>query len=74
MKSVHGSRVTFSDGHDGQFDALVFGTGYQLSLPLLDARTRALLNVGATHFDSDRHTFHPDLPGLAFVGLWDQSG
>ena len=26
------------------------------------------------HLDADRYTFHPDLPGLAFVGMWDQSG
>jgi len=26
------------------------------------------------HMDADRYTFHPDLPGLAFVGMWDQSG
>ena len=28
----------------------------------------------AVHLDADRYTFHPDLPGLAFVGMWDQSG
>jgi dimethylaniline monooxygenase (N-oxide forming) len=26
------------------------------------------------HTDADRYTFHPDLPGLAIVGMWDQSG
>jgi dimethylaniline monooxygenase (N-oxide forming) len=26
------------------------------------------------HLDTDRYTFHPDLPGLAFMGMWDQSG
>ena len=30
--------------------------------------------VDAVHLDADRYTFHPDLPGLAFVGMWDQSG
>jgi hypothetical protein len=26
------------------------------------------------HLDADRYTFHPDLPGFALVGMWDQSG
>jgi hypothetical protein len=26
------------------------------------------------HLDADRYTFHPDLPGPAFMGMWDQSG
>lgn len=74
MESVTGSRVTFADGRADEFDAVVLGTGYRLSLPFLDEGIRAVLNVGSTHFDADRYTFHPDLPGLAFVGLWDQSG
>ena len=32
------------------------------------------LNLDAGGFDADRYTFHPDLPGLAFMGMWDQSG
>lgn len=74
MKSVAGRCVTFTDGLADEFDAIMFGTGYRFSLPFLEPEIRALLNVGATHLDADRYTFHPDLPGLAFMGLWDQSG
>lgn len=74
MKSVTGSCVVFNDGHADEVDAIVFSTGYRLSLPFLDADIRALLNIDTTHFDADRYTFHPGLPGLAFMGLWDQSG
>lgn len=74
MQSVTQSRVRFADGHVEEFDAIVLGTGYQLSLPFLDEDIRAVLNIDATHLDADRYTFHPDLPGLAFMGLWDQSG
>jgi len=35
---------------------------------------RAVVDLDAVHLDADRYTFHPDLPGLAFVGMWDQSG
>ena len=66
--------VTFADGHAEKFDAIVFGTGFALGLPFLSEEIRAVIDLDAVHIDADRHTFHPDLPGLAFVGMWDQSG
>ncbi|WP_319431729.1 flavin-containing monooxygenase [Mycobacterium sp. RTGN5] len=74
LQSVAGTTVTFSDGHAEEFDGIVFGTGFGLSLPFLDAEVRAILNLDEGGFDTDRYTFHPDLPGLAFMGMWDQSG
>ena len=66
--------MTFADGHAEQFDGIVFGTGFELSMPFLSEGIRAILGLDAVHMDADRYTFHPDLPGLAFVGMWDQSG
>nr|WP_090342798.1 NAD(P)-binding domain-containing protein [Mycolicibacterium malmesburyense]CRL73394.1 putative flavin-containing monooxygenase [Mycolicibacterium malmesburyense] len=74
MSSVAGRTVTFADGHAEQFDGILFGTGFELSMPFLDNEIRTTLNIDAVHVDTDRHTFHPDLPGLAFMGMWDQSG
>ena len=74
MKSVAGSTVTFADGQTEEFDGIVLGTGFDLSLPFLSEEIRAALNVDGVHLDADRYTFHPDLPGLAIVGMWDQSG
>ncbi|WP_205876982.1 flavin-containing monooxygenase [Mycobacterium camsae] len=74
MKFVTDGCATFADGHAEEFDAVVLGTGYQLNVPFLEADIRALLRIDTTHLDADRFTFHPDLPGLAFVGMWDQSG
>jgi cation diffusion facilitator CzcD-associated flavoprotein CzcO len=74
LTSVSGGHVTFADGHCEEFDGIVFGTGFELDLPFLSDDIRATIDLDATHLDADRHTFHPDLPGLAFVGLWDQSG
>jgi hypothetical protein len=74
MKSVVGPTVTFADDHAEEFDGIVFGTGYNLRLPFLSEDIRAILDLDAVHMDADRYTFHPDLPGLAFMGLWDQSG
>ncbi|KDE98307.1 dimethylaniline monooxygenase [Mycolicibacterium aromaticivorans JS19b1 = JCM 16368] len=73
-QAVDGPTVKFGDGHTQEFDGIVFGTGFTLSLPFLADDVRATLNLDAGKFDTDRHTFHPDLPGLAFMGMWDQSG
>ena len=74
MASVAGERVTFADGTSEDVDAIVFGTGFAMDLPFLSPEIRATVDLDATHLDADRFTFHPDLPGLAFVGMWDQSG
>ena len=74
MESVEDTTVTFADGRAEQFDGIVFGTGFELSIPFLSDDIRAIVDLDAVHLDADRYTFHPDLPGLAFVGMWDQSG
>lgn len=72
--TVEGDTVAFDDGHAERFDGILFGTGFRLSMPFLDNDIRSLIELDDGHFDAVRHTFHPDLPGLAFVGMWDQSG
>jgi dimethylaniline monooxygenase (N-oxide forming) len=74
MKHITQRNVTFADSHTGEFDGIVLGTGFDLSLPFLSDEIRATLNLDAVHLDADRYTFHPDLPGLAIMGMWDQSG
>jgi dimethylaniline monooxygenase (N-oxide forming) len=74
IHSVADASVTFADGRTGEFDGIVFGTGFELRLPFLDDRLQDLLGLDGVHLDADRFTFHPDLPGLAFMGMWDQSG
>jgi dimethylaniline monooxygenase (N-oxide forming) len=74
IESISGGVVTFSDGESEEFDGLVFGTGFDLDIPFLDEDIRTTLDIDAVHLDSDRYTFHPDLPNLAFMGMWDQSG
>ena len=66
--------MTFGDGATEPFDGILFGTGFELDLPFLSDAIAATVGVDAVHLDADRYTFHPDLPGLAFVGMWDQSG
>ncbi len=74
LTSVDGQRVTFADGTTDEFDGILFGTGFEIDLPFLSDEIRTVLDVDTVHLDADRYTFHPDLPGLAFVGMWDQSG
>jgi hypothetical protein len=74
LSSVDREAVTFADGCTGDFDGILFGTGFELDLPFLSEDIGTVLGLDAVHLDADRSTFHPDLPGLAFVGMWDQSG
>jgi dimethylaniline monooxygenase (N-oxide forming) len=74
MTSVDGTTVTFADGTAEKFDGILFGTGFELDLPFLGDDIRAVVDIDTVHLDADRYTFHPDLPGLAFMGMWDQSG
>jgi dimethylaniline monooxygenase (N-oxide forming) len=45
-----------------------------LQLPFLSADLVRALGVDARPIDLHKHTFHPDLPGLAFVGLRQMMG
>jgi dimethylaniline monooxygenase (N-oxide forming) len=74
LESIADMTVTFPDGHGEEFDGIVFGTGFELCLPFLSEEIRTILDLDSVHMDADRHTFHPDLPGLAFIGMFDQGG
>jgi hypothetical protein len=74
IESVDGKTVRFVDGSAEDFDGLVFGTGYHLDLPFLSEDLRRTLDVDAHHIDLYNFTFHPELPGMAFVGLYEQIG
>jgi dimethylaniline monooxygenase (N-oxide forming) len=74
LTSVNGRTVTFTDGSAEEFDGILFGTGFELSLPFLSDEIATIVGLDTFHLDADRYTFHPDLPGLAFLGMWDQSG
>jgi dimethylaniline monooxygenase (N-oxide forming) len=66
------SGVTYADGTTQALDAVILGTGFSAELPFLD---RTVLN--RIDFDArdqlqpkllHRNMFHPDLPGLSFIG------
>jgi cation diffusion facilitator CzcD-associated flavoprotein CzcO len=72
IRRVDGRHVTFEDGAAEEVDAILFGTGYALDLPFLDAGARAALGAGPAALHDA--TFHPSLDGLAFVGLYELVG
>ena len=74
ITSVSGRTVVFADGSEEVVDAVIFGTGYQLSVPYFDDEIRRTLNVDAQHLDLHAFTFHPDLAGFACIGLFHQIG
>ncbi len=71
---VDGRRVEFTDGAAVEADAVVVATGFHLNLPFLDEELARTLALTPTSMELAEFTFHPDLEGLAFVGLWSQLG
>src|SRR5271165_846631 len=74
IASVDGQTVRFADGSVAEVDAILFGTGYHLILSFLSPAIRRTLNAGDHDLDLYKLTFHPDLPDLAFVGMFEQIG
>jgi hypothetical protein len=74
MAGIAGRDVTFADGSAETADAILLGTGYRLSLPFLAPDVAQMLDLDEQHIDLHDHTFHPDLDGIAFLGLFDQVG
>ncbi|TWG27929.1 cation diffusion facilitator CzcD-associated flavoprotein CzcO [Micromonospora palomenae] len=66
-----GDRATFTDGRADEVDLVIWCTGYRVDLPFLDP---ALLGDRPDALPLYRHVFHPDVPGLAFVGLMQSTG
>jgi dimethylaniline monooxygenase (N-oxide forming) len=61
-----GAKVFFTDGTAGEYDVVVYCTGYKVSFPFF---TDAVLRAEDNHVDLYRRVVHPDHPGLYFVGL-----
>ena len=71
---VEGQTVEFTDGSRVEADAIIIGTGFDLHLPWLSDDIAATLRIDRKGMELSDFTFHPDLPGLAVMGLWPQQG
>jgi dimethylaniline monooxygenase (N-oxide forming) len=74
IREIQGRKVRFEDTSSEEFDAIILGTGFELSIPFLSPAVAQILDLDAHHADLYKFTFHPDLAGLAFLGLWEQTG
>lgn len=74
VAKVDGQKVTFTDGQTVQADAIIIGTGFDLNLPYLSPEIAPAVNLTRKGLELGDSTIHPDLPGLAFMGLWAQLG
>ena len=74
VRQVQGNEVVFEDGSRVEADAILVGTGFDLYVPFLSPEIARTVNLTKKSMDLANFTFHPDLPGLAFVGLWSQLG
>ncbi len=61
-----GSKVFFADGSSGEYDVVVYCTGYKVSFPFLG---EDVVQAEDNHVELYRRVVHPDHPGLYFVGL-----
>jgi dimethylaniline monooxygenase (N-oxide forming) len=66
IAALEGDRVRFVDGSSVHADLVVYCTGYRISFPFLDPDVLAAPDNEVPLY---RHVFHPDVPGLFFVGL-----
>ena len=71
---VQGSRVRFTNGVEDDVDAIVLATGYRVSLPFVSDEIAGALGLDGHHIDLFDCTFHPELDGLGFLGLFAQAG
>ena len=63
---LEGDRVHFADGTSVHADLVVYCTGYKLSFPFFDPE---FLSAPDNEIPLYEHVFHPDVPGIYFVGL-----
>lgn len=61
-----GSKIFFTDGSVGEYDVVVYCTGYKVRFPFFDDQ---VVTAQDNHIDLYRRVVHPEHPGLFFVGL-----
>ncbi|SEM52473.1 Predicted flavoprotein CzcO associated with the cation diffusion facilitator CzcD [Gemmobacter aquatilis] len=75
---IEDQKVIFTDGTEAEVDAILLGTGYRIALPFCAPAIADALGLAAdghgTALRLAAQTFHPDLEGLAFLGLYDLVG
>jgi cation diffusion facilitator CzcD-associated flavoprotein CzcO len=63
--------VRFADGSEEEVDVVVYCTGYRVTFPFLDPD---LISAPDNDLPLFRRVFHPEIPGIYFVGLLQPIG
>jgi cation diffusion facilitator CzcD-associated flavoprotein CzcO len=63
-----------TSGEEVTVDVILLATGYGLHLPFLSEDIRQTVLSDQKCLDLHHFTFHPDLPNMAFLGLFGQIG
>ena len=71
IASLDGDGVRFADGSREHVDAIVWCTGYRVTIPFLD---RSLTGEDPREMRLYKRVFHPDADDLMFVGLMQSTG
>jgi hypothetical protein len=66
IRELRGDRVEFEDGSVEEVDAIVYCTGYRVSFPFFD---EDFISAPGNDLPLYRRLFHPEIPGVYFVGL-----
>jgi cation diffusion facilitator CzcD-associated flavoprotein CzcO len=61
-----GSKIFFTDGTSGEYDVVVYCTGYKVSFPFLDD---TVVRAEDNHIELYHRVVDPEHPGLYFLGL-----
>ncbi|MBA3536309.1 MAG: NAD(P)-binding domain-containing protein [Tatlockia sp.] len=67
-----GNTVHFVDGHQADFDVIIFATGYKISFPFFAKELIDFSNL--TSIPLYRKMMHPDFSSLYFIGLFQPQG
>lgn len=71
IERLEGDRIRFVDGSEEKADVLVYCTGYKVSFPFFDP---SFVSAKDNDLPLFRRVFHPEIPGLFFVGLLQPLG
>jgi flavin-binding monooxygenase-like protein len=66
IAALDGDTVRFADGSEVRADLVVYCTGYRITFPFFD---EGFVSAPDNELSLYKRVFHPEIPGLAFVGL-----
>jgi cation diffusion facilitator CzcD-associated flavoprotein CzcO len=71
IESFDGSTVRFTDGSSEDLDAVIWCTGYRVTIPFLD---ESMVGPDPKELRLYMRVFHPRVPDLFFIGLMQSTG